>query len=191
MATIISDRELVTVTSAGFRNALGCFATGVTVITVNQEGQVHGMTANAFTSVSLKPPLMLACINRHNRTHEYLQAKQRFGVNILAENQRPISEYYALPGVERMQKPGVQAEFFLTERGTPVLGGALSFLECRLREMYLAGDHTLFVAEVEGVISGQGEPLLYFRGNYRNIGAAEAKENERETSIGETGNSGS
>ena len=71
-----------------FRKAMGCFATGVTIITVDLEGEVHGMTANAFASVSLDPPLVLVCVDHTARTHAHLHAKKRFGVNILAENQQ-------------------------------------------------------------------------------------------------------
>src|SRR5579872_787284 len=84
-------------TQAEFRKAMGSFATGVTVITVDREGEVHGMTANAFTSVSLDPILVLVCVDRHARTHAHLNTKKRFGVNVLAENQQAVSEYYANP----------------------------------------------------------------------------------------------
>src|SRR5438045_9753248 len=83
------------VTQTEFRKALGCFATGVTVITVDYEGEVHGMTANAFTSVSLDPLLVLVCVDHRARTHAHLHAKKRFGVNVLAADQQVISEYYA------------------------------------------------------------------------------------------------
>lgn len=164
---ILRDHEMVTVTPVDFRRARGCFATGVTVITVENNGEVHGMTANAFTIVSLDPPLVLVCVNRQNRTHEYLQARQRFGANILTENQRPISEFYALPAAARCSS--TSAHFFRTKRGTPVLNGSLACLECRLQEMYPGGDHTVFVAQVEEIVAGEGQPLLYFRGNYRGI----------------------
>src|ERR1051326_4195040 len=85
-------------TSEEFRKALGLFATGVTVITVDFEGHVEGMTANAFSSVSLDPLLVLVCVAHGARTHAQLHARKRFGINILAHNQRKISEYYALPG---------------------------------------------------------------------------------------------
>src|SRR6201984_3352899 len=88
----------MTVTQAEFRKALGCFATGITVITVDYESEVHGMTANAFTSVSLDPMLVLVCVDQRARTHAHLHAKKRFGVNVLAEDQRAISEYYARTG---------------------------------------------------------------------------------------------
>jgi flavin reductase (DIM6/NTAB) family NADH-FMN oxidoreductase RutF len=170
LSRVDPDHEVMTVTPAAFRSALGRFATGVTVITVDHEGQVHGMTANAFTSVSLDPPRVLVCVNRRSRSHEYLQAKQRFGANILTENQRPISEFYALPCATRCLDSGTNVRFFRTRHGTPVLDGSLAFLECRLHEIHGAGDHSLFVAEVEGIVPGAGEPLLYFRGNYRSIG---------------------
>ena len=76
---------------------MGCFATGVTIVTVDLEGEVHGMTANAFASVSLEPPLVLVCVDHNARTHAHLHARKRFGVNILAQDQRAISEYYAQP----------------------------------------------------------------------------------------------
>src|SRR3989442_9979496 len=87
----------MSVTQAEFRRAMGCFATGVTVITVDYEGDVHGMTANAFTSVSLDPLLVLVCVDHKARTHAHLHSKKRFGVNVLAADQRAISEYYARP----------------------------------------------------------------------------------------------
>src|SRR6202163_5133702 len=80
-----------------FRKAMGCFATGVTIITVALEGEVHGMTANAFSSVSLDPPLVLVCVDHTTRTHAHLHTKKRFGINVLCEDQRAISEYYARP----------------------------------------------------------------------------------------------
>src|SRR2546425_4516994 len=85
------------VTQADFRKALGCFATGVTVITVDYEGTVQGMTANAFSSVSLDPLLVLVCVDQKARTHAHLHARKRFGINVLSEQQRAISEHYAQP----------------------------------------------------------------------------------------------
>jgi flavin reductase (DIM6/NTAB) family NADH-FMN oxidoreductase RutF len=159
------------VTQAEFRKAMGSFATGVTVITVDHEGAVHGMTANAFTSVSLDPLLVLVCVDHRARTHAHLHARKRFGVNVLAENQRAISEYYARSGPthERAEEEA-GASFDRTAHGTPVLHDALAYLECRLHTAQDAGDHTIFVAEVEDVVVRDGDPLLYFRGNYRKIG---------------------
>jgi flavin reductase (DIM6/NTAB) family NADH-FMN oxidoreductase RutF len=159
------------VTQAEFRKAMGSFATGVTVITVDYEGEVHGMTANAFTSVSLDPLLVLVCVDHRARTHAHLHSRKRFGVNVLAENQRGVSEYYADPSpAHRHAEQEAGARFDRTKHGTPVLHGALAYLECRLHTTQEAGDHTIFIAEVEDVVVGEGNPLLYFRGDYRKIG---------------------
>src|ERR1700690_1441178 len=116
-------------TKAEFRKAMGCFATGVTVITVDFEGEVQGMTANAFASVSLDPPLVLVCVDHKARTHAHLHAKKRFGVNVLAEGQRAISDYYARPDRAHDQaEQEAGASFDRTPHGTPVLHGALGFL---------------------------------------------------------------
>jgi len=150
---------------------MGAFATGVTIITVDLDGEVHGMTANAFTSVSLDPMLVLVCVDHSTRTHAHLHTKKRFGINVLGEDQRAISDYYARP--ERSHEHAeaeVGARFDRTKHGTPMLHGALVYLECRLQSAQEAGDHTIFIAEVEGVILREGDPLLFFRGKYRKVG---------------------
>ena len=154
-----------------FRRAMGAFATGVTIITVDYEGEVNGMTANAFASVSLDPLLLLICVDHSARTHAHLHARKRFGINILAENQRVISEYYAQPAsVQEQAEAEAGARFDRTPQGTPILHGALAYLECRLKSAQDAGDHTIFIAEIEEVVVREGEPLLFFRGKYRRIG---------------------
>jgi flavin reductase (DIM6/NTAB) family NADH-FMN oxidoreductase RutF len=171
-----------------FRKAMGCFATGVTIITVDLEseesgevrgemhgevhGAVHGMTANAFASVSLDPPLVLVCVDSKTRTHEHMHARKRFGINVLGENQRAISEYYARPErTHERAEAEAGAKFDRTKHGTPVLHGSLAYLECRLHSAQDAGDHTIFIAEVEDVVVREGNPLLFFRGKYRKIGS--------------------
>ncbi len=170
----------MSVTSAEFRRALGCFATGVTVITVDYEGQVQGMTANAFASVSLDPPLVLVCVDHRARTHAHLHAKKRFGVNVLAENQQVVSEYYARAAQDHGHaERDAKARFDRTAHGTPVLNGALAYLECRLDTAQNAGDHTIFIAEVEEVVVRQGDPLLYYRGEYRTVEDSESRSRKR------------
>ena len=155
-----------------FRKAMGCFATGVTIITVDLEGEVHGMTANAFSSVSLDPMLVLVCVDHRTKTHAHLHAKKRFGINVLCEDQRRISEYYASPArTHERAEQEAGARFDRTAHGTPILHGALAYLECRLHSAELAGDHTIFIAEVEDVIVQDGEPLLFFHGKYRKVGS--------------------
>jgi len=161
----------MSVTAAEYRRALGCFGTGVTIITLDDEGEVHGMTANAFTSVSLDPMLVLVCVDRKARTHSHLHSRKRFGVNVLAEDQRAISQYYANPEREHSKaEQEAGAKFDRTAHGTPVLNGALAYLECRLHTVQDAGDHTIFIAEVEDVVVREGDPLLFYRGQYRKVG---------------------
>jgi flavin reductase (DIM6/NTAB) family NADH-FMN oxidoreductase RutF len=157
--------------SLEFRKAMGCFATGVTIITVDLEGEVHGMTANAFASVSLDPMLVLVCVDHATRTHAHLHTKKRFGINVLCQDQRAISEYYARAERDyEHAEAEAGARFDRTQHGTPVLHGALAYLECKLRSAEVAGDHTIFISEVEDVVVREGEPLLFFRGKYRKVG---------------------
>jgi flavin reductase len=156
---------------AEFRRAMGGFATGVTIITLDLDGEIHGMTANAFTSVSLDPLLVLVCVDHNARTHAHLHSKKRFGINVLSEDQRAISEYYARPArTHERAEEEAGARFERTGHGTPMLHGALAYLECRLHSAEEAGDHTIFIAEVEDVVVREGEPLLFFRGRYRKVG---------------------
>src|SRR5258708_35112685 len=153
-----------------FRRAMGCFATGVTVITVDFEGQVQGMTANAFTSVSLDPLLVLVCVDHQARTHAHLHSRKRFGINVLSEQQRAISEHYAFPDRDPSRaEREAGAKFDRTAHGTPVLYGALAYLECRLQLAQNTDDHTIFIAEVQDVVGRSGSPLLYFQSGYRPI----------------------
>ncbi|HZQ25058.1 MAG TPA: flavin reductase family protein [Terriglobales bacterium] len=158
----------MSISQADFRRAMGAFATGVTVVTVDDGGAVHGMTANAFASVSLDPMLVLVCVDHRARTHAHLHARKRFGINVLSEEQRAISEYYAR-AIESQHAEEVGARFDRTQHGTPVLRGALAYLECKLHTAQDAGDHTIFIAEVEDVVVREGEPLLFFRGKYRRV----------------------
>jgi len=163
----------MSLTADDFRKAMGCFATGVTIITVDQDGEIHGMTANAFTAVSLDPILVLVCVDHQARTHAHLHARKRFGVNVLRDDQQTIAEYYARSTETHQRAEAAGARFDRTAQGTPVLEGALAYLECRLHSAQPAGDHTIFIAEVEEVVVRDGEPLLYFRSAYRDIEASQ------------------
>lgn len=156
------------VTPDEFRAALGRFATGVTIITVETaNGEVHGMTANAFCSVSLRPPLVLVCVDQLAETYLHLHERRKFGVSILKEEQDALSEFFADP--ER--NPDASYRLGITYRpmktGTPVLEDSLGNLDCSVVGAYEAGDHTIFVGEVREVTVSEGAPLLYFRGRYR------------------------
>jgi len=153
-----------------FRKALGHFTTGVTVVTVEREpGKIHGMTANSFTSVSLDPMLILVCVDQRAKMLPLLQKKKQFGVSVLKQSQQAISEYFAKRehSTEAEQRLGIQ--YRRTPSDSFVIEGALLQMSCTVMASHVAGDHTIFIGEVEDAEMHEGEPLLYFRGEYRKI----------------------
>lgn len=155
----------MTLDSALFRKTMGCFATGVTVVAVPSGDGVHGMTANAFSSVSLDPPLVLVCVNRKARTHDVLLQARRFGVSFLGVGQQDVSNHFA-----GRPDPGVEARLsYKWVDGCPVLEPNVGYLACRLKQTYDGGDHTIFIGEVTGLSPGEGEPLIFLRGRYRQL----------------------
>jgi flavin reductase (DIM6/NTAB) family NADH-FMN oxidoreductase RutF len=159
-------------TSADFRRVVGNYATGITVITVECEpGRVHGMTANSFTSVSLDPLLILVCIDHNARLLSFLKEQGRFGVNILKDSQQAVSEHFAKPLQEPETTKSLGIQFLWTATGIPLIDDALAHLACNVAAHYPAGDHTLFIGEVESMDFNPGEPLLYHRGHYRRFQA--------------------
>ena len=162
--------SLTTLNPQLFRRVVGHFATGITVITVEREpGLVHGMTANTFTSVSLDPLLILICVDHNARLLSFLEVQGRFGVNILKDDQQSVSEYFAkpLPDYEANERSGIR--FRWTDSGIPLLEDSLAYLACNVVAKHPAGDHTLFLAEVETMDVGEGNPLLYHMGKYRRL----------------------
>src|SRR5438552_2368695 len=120
--------------------------------------------------------MVLVCVAHRARTHAHLRSKKRFGVNVLAADQRAISEYYArATRVHQRAEQEAGAKFDRTALGTPVLHGALAYLECRLNTAQDAGDHTIFIADVEDVVVREGEPLLYFRAKYHAFGGHDCR----------------
>lgn len=159
------------VTPDQFRSALGRFATGVTVITVQvSDDQVHGMTANAFCSVSLHPPLVLVCVDHLAETYLHLRERGEFGVSVLKQEQEALSEFFADPERNPDAAYRLGIRFLAMRSGIPVLDDALVSLDCRTVDAHTAGDHTVFIAEVREVLLGEGMPLLYFRGRYNIVG---------------------
>jgi flavin reductase (DIM6/NTAB) family NADH-FMN oxidoreductase RutF len=153
-----------------FRRVVGHFATGITVITVEREpGQVHGMTANSFTSVSLDPLLILICVDNNARLLSFLKVQGRFGVNILKDTQQATSEHFAKPLQDTAATEELGIRFRWTNTGIPLLEEALANLACNVIAEHPAGDHTLFLAEVESMEASDGDPLLYHLGQYRQI----------------------
>jgi flavin reductase (DIM6/NTAB) family NADH-FMN oxidoreductase RutF len=150
---------------------MGLFATGVTVVAVDVPGGVHGMTANALSSVSLDPLLLLVCVDRRARTHEHLKADSVCSVNVLREEQEPLSRYFA--GAWPQPRPP-EFRFQRWEHG-PMLVGALAVAGCRVTRLVEGGDHTIVLAEVTGLQVGEsGRPLIFFAGRYRHLAEPEA-----------------
>lgn len=158
------------ISTDAFRQALGHFATGVTVVTVRRgPGEVHGMTANAFTSVSLVPPLVLVCVDHSARTHPLLLQQERFGVNVLKEGQEALARYFADADQSHEAAAHLGVRYSFTERGTPLLADCLAQLDCARVAAHEAGDHTIFVGQVEHAATGDGRPLLFYRGRYSQL----------------------
>ncbi len=157
------------------RSLLGTFATGVAVITVGGPSP-RGMTANSFTSVSLDPPLVLACVERTARMNAALCTAGAFGVSVLASDQEPVARYFA-----DRRRPSGAAQFAAVKwiagdrTGAPLLLGALTWFECRLWRAYDGGDHSIFVGRLLSAErvphGGAGEsPLVFHRGGFSQLG---------------------
>ncbi len=149
------------------RDAMGCFATGVTIITAHDaDGKPIGLTANSFTSVSLDPPLLLVCIANNAGSAETLRSADSFAVNVLQIGQQPVSNLFAGKGEDRFA--GTRWE--VGEYGAPILPSSLGIFECRRHTLHEAGDHFLLVGQVEKAsFEPRRDPLLYFRGKYRRL----------------------
>ncbi len=149
--------------SAAFRNLLGRFASGVTVVTaVDPTGGDAGMTVSAFCSLSLEPPLVLACIAHDATMHSLLVSSTHFAVNILSSGQEEIARRFAETEITRFEGIG----FDRGREGMALLEDVLAHAECRLITTHEAGDHTVIVGEVETASVHGGDPLLYYRGGY-------------------------
>ena len=151
------------------RRACGQFATGVTVVTVRDGDGFRGMTANSFTSVSLDPPLILVSVDRRNRTHQLLGEGEPFSVSVLSQAQQCWSDRFA------GRHGDVQHQFddiphTLSPDGMPIIAEASASFSCRVVAIHEAGDHSLFIGQVEGIAQAPREaPLLFFGGKYRSL----------------------
>jgi flavin reductase (DIM6/NTAB) family NADH-FMN oxidoreductase RutF len=149
------------------RRVMGHFATGVTVITtLRKSGELHGLTANAFTSVSLVPPLVLICVDKKAESYPCFEETRVFTVNLLASDQEAISRRFAVSGGEKFQGIAYRDG----ANGAPILEGTLGYIECRVTTAVDGGDHTIYLGEVEQAETHEAKPLLFFRGGYREIG---------------------
>lgn len=149
-----------------FRSVLGRFATGITIVTSRDDaGNDHGMTVSAFCSVSLQPALVLICVDHAASMHGLLLAHPTFGVSILSSEQEAYSRRFSDTEWERFD--GIA--YSRGENGVVLLDDALAHLECHVLQHYDAGDHTVFIAEVDRAEPLGGQPLLYYRGGYAQL----------------------
>ena len=149
------------------RDALGCFATGVTVVTcLDPNGEPVGLTANSFTALSLDPPLLLLCVARSSMSADALKQAEYFAVNVLQTEQQPASITFSTRGEDRFQS----TQWTIGEHGAPLLMESLSVFECRRDAVHAGGDHFILIGEVVKATFDPGlDPLLYFRGRYRRL----------------------
>jgi flavin reductase len=167
----MDSRTASTVDATAFRKAMGSFPTGVTVVTVAAgDGNLHGVTVNSFSSVSLDPMLVLVCLNETSRTAGLIERAGVFGVNVLSAGQRDISDWFA-----NRHRPADSAMFDGVplepgSTGCPVLAGATASFECGLRQSYRAGDHLILLGEIVALVHRpQFEPLIFHAGTYKSL----------------------
>ena len=150
-----------------FRNTLGSFATGITVITTKGVDHPFGMTANAFSSVSLDPPLVLICVISGTYGAETIQRNGVFAVNILGDDHEPISRYFSSKDRPRGADAFKEIPHTFAVTGAPIIEGAAGYLDCRLHARYEAGDHLIFIGEVVALgHNPDAKPLLFHGGRY-------------------------
>ena len=147
------------------RRILGHFATGVTLVTAHLEGEIYGMTANAVSSLSLNPPLILVAVDKTAAMHASLTACRHFALNILTEAQEPLSRRFAMRGPKEVH----DLTWITAVTGAPILADSLAWVDCRLTEILPGGDHDIFLGEILAGDCRDGLPLLYFCGKYRRL----------------------
>jgi flavin reductase (DIM6/NTAB) family NADH-FMN oxidoreductase RutF len=150
-----------------FRQALGCFATGITVVTTaSREAGMVGITANSFKSVSLDPPLVLFSLDRRAYSLAAFHSAGHFAINVLSKGQRHLSVIFATPLIDKWDN----VHYELWDTGCPILTDTLANFECKTQHIYDGGDHLIFVGRVQKMrFAADGEPLLFFRGGYRHM----------------------
>jgi flavin reductase (DIM6/NTAB) family NADH-FMN oxidoreductase RutF len=169
-APVASDSATNAFSSRDLRNALGCFATGVTVITTSLDGHDYGMTANAFSSVSLDPPLVLICVVNGTEGCESITTNGIFAVNVLAAHQEPLSRFFSSKDRPRGAEGFADIAHRRVASGAPVLDECAAFMDCRVSAQHVAGDHTIFIGEVMAIDANpEAEPLLFHAGRYRSV----------------------
>ena len=155
------------VSQADFRKVMGRFATGVTIVTTCDGEHRLGITVNAFSSVSLDPPLILVCIEKTSYLHQVMLRNGFFAVNLLREDQETLSRCFA--GHSEARRNFCDTPSHTAVTGAPVLDHTLGWLDCRIVNVFPGGDHSIIVGHVEALGGGEGRPLLYHRGKYPHI----------------------
>jgi flavin reductase (DIM6/NTAB) family NADH-FMN oxidoreductase RutF len=163
---MIEDTDRRRLSAEEFRDVIGHFASGVTVVTVMHAGVNYGTTASAVASLSLEPPMMLVCLNKESSTGQAISAAGHFAVNILGEHQPDAARQFARKGGDKFG--GVEVVGGLW--GEPLLADALATLECRVVDEVTGGTHSVFFGEVHRGSANAGRPLTYFRGQYGRLG---------------------
>ena len=159
----------MTVSVDDFKKALQLWASGVTVVTTSSEKfGAQGMTVTAFTSVSVNPPQVLVCINDSAESGAGIEESQSFAVNILNADQQDLSNQFA--GGTSQQQRFENTDWKAGVTGAPILNNTLMSLDCKVVEKVLAGTHWIIIGEVQDCVCRSGEPLLYYRGAYRQLG---------------------
>ena len=155
----------MTVNPDSFKDAAKRFASGVTVVTVSTGDVPHGMTASAFSSVSLDPPTVSVCLEKTSQTRAMVSEAGTFVVNVLSSKQSHIARAFALPGMksftEHVHREGID--------GAPVLDGVIAWFECKVSTILDGGDHDVFLGDVIACGAGPGDPLLYYDRDYRSL----------------------
>ena len=145
---------------------MGHFATGVTVVTTkDRAGATYGLTANAFTSLSLDPPLVLVCIDKNVQCYPHFAESRLFAVNVLSEGQEEVSRRFATKGIEKFNR----IPWHKGATGLALLDGAIGHIECRVVHSYDGGDHTIYVGEVLSASASDHRPLIFFKGKYHRL----------------------
>lgn len=148
------------------RNAMGLFATGVTIITTKDaSGKPFGLTANAFSSLSLDPPMLLICVDKGVDCYACFDESKVFAVNFLSLTQEELSTRFATKGIEKFEG----LSYRVGELGVALLDGALAHFECTVAHAHEGGDHTIYVGEVQRLVTMEGDPLLFYQGKYRSL----------------------
>jgi flavin reductase (DIM6/NTAB) family NADH-FMN oxidoreductase RutF len=161
-------RPGVPITREQFFTLMASFASSVTVITSKgPDGVVRGLTASAFSSVSLDPRLCLVCVDNRSESIDAIRESGRFVVNILASDQEEVSRRFASKLPDKFEGIGYRLG---PESDAPIIDGVLAWIECQTAEIADGGDHTIFIGEILDGTANEGTPLLYFRGQYRQLG---------------------